>query len=336
MALPAAVQKQIDEANAVAAQVYGTKEEPAVGSPPPEGSAPPPDVTPPPNAPLSMPQAEWEQKYKVLQGKYNAEVPRLQTQIKDLMTSQANLQSQLTGTQTLLSTLSQAKGATNTSTATPEGGSKLVKPEEVAEYGADLYDFIKRTARESVLPEVDSRLRPMSQQVEQVSRSTASIVNNAAKTEEQKVHELLNTQVPNWLELNEDETFLAWLDQTDPYAGEPRAALLNRAYKRYDGPRVVAFFRGFLNENATVAPQTAPAPGKGTPAVSLTSMVAPGTQRAGAQDGAPDGGNKRIYTQQDIAQFYKDVSGGKYARSVDRRNAIEADIFAAQREGRIR
>jgi len=211
-----------------------------------------------------------------------------------------------------------------------------VKDEEVAEYGADLYDFIKRAAQESVLPEVESRLRPMSQQVEQVSRSTASIVSNAAKTEEQKVHELLNTQVPNWLELNEDETFLAWLDQVDPYAGEPRAQLLNRAYKRYDGPRVVAFFKGFLNENATVAPQPTPAPSAGTPAVSLASMVAPGTQRAGAQDGAPDGGNKRIYTKQEIAQFYKDVSGGKYARSVDRRNAIEADIFAAQREGRIR
>jgi len=326
MALPAAVQKQIDEANSIAAQVYAPVTEPPVPAAPaaPEAAAP-------------LPQAEWEQRYKVLQGKYNAEVPRLQAQLRDVNAAQQNLQSQLTGTQTLLASLSAAPRAPTGASDGIQTNSvrRLVKDEEIKEYGADLVDLIGRAARDAVMPEVDSRLRPVVQQVERTAKTTNDIAVTTAATEEQKVLAALSTQVPNWMQLNEDQNFLAWLDQTDPYAGERRGELLNRAYQRHDSPRVVAFFKGFLNENATVTPPPSATPNSGIPSKTLDQLVAPGTQKAGTVDSAQDGA-KRIWTSAEIAQFYKDVAGSKYARNQDRRKELETDIFAAQREGRIR
>lgn len=345
MALPAAVQKQIDEANRIAAEIYPAAK--AGDTPPaPNGEAPPPPAppappapaageTPPPPAPL--PTSDWEQRYKVLQGKYNAEVPRLQAQIRDMQTAQQNLQSQLVGTQSLLASLGQAAPrAASQSDGVPAGSvKKLVKDEEVTEFGADLYDFIKRAAAEAVLPQVDQRLKPVTQQLEKVSKTADSAATGVSRTEQQKVLDQLSAAVPNWTDVNQDEGFLAWLDQVDPYAGEPRGVLLQRAYQRHDGPRVVAFFEGFLKENATVSPATPPAPAPGTPAVTLESMVAPGTARAGSAAGAQDGA-KRIWTPAEISQFYKDKANGKFNRNQKAATEIEADIFAAQREGRIR
>jgi hypothetical protein len=64
-------------------------------------------------------------------------------------------------------------------------------------------------------------------------------------------------------------------------------------------------------------------------------MVAPGTQNAGTV-GAQDGSGKRVWSRAEITKFYSDVQAGKYKANPERRKALEADIFAAQREKRIR
>jgi len=43
----------------------------------------------------------------------------------------------------------------------------------------------------------------------------------------------------------------------------------------------------------------------------------------------------KIYTRQDIADFFDNVRLGKFRGQEDERNRIERDIFAAQQEGRI-
>lgn len=334
MALPAAVQKQIDEANAIAAKIYP----PPVDNAAEDTSASEPVAETPPAPVSTLPTVDFEQKYKVLQGKYNAEVPRLQGQLRELSNTQQNLQSQLTGTQTLLASLSQGapRAPTTPDGVPPSSVRSLIKDEEIKEFGPDLVDLMRRVATETVMPQVEGRLRPLSQELDRTSKAASSAVSNAMKTEEEKVHAQLTNAVPNWLTLNEDENFHAWLDLTDPYSGEKRGDLLTRAYNRHDGPRVVTFFQGFLNENATVAPPAPTTPTTRTPSVALESMVAPGTARAGSTAGAQDGANKRIWTAADISQFYKDKSGGKYARNQKQAVALEADIFAAQAEGRIR
>ncbi len=362
-ALPKQVQAQIDKANKVADDYYkAMKGETPAGDPPaadgtPPASAPagdPPAGDPPaaaaaapPPPVVKLPVEEWEQKYKVLQGKYNAEVPRLQNTVRDLSGSVSQLREQLTATQTLLASFGTQQAAAPAGAppaSAPTAPVKLVKDEEIREFGPDLIDVMRRVIREehhALMPEIDKRVAPVSQRVDQVASVASSVARRAQQNDQQTVHDLLSSQVPDWLKVNENPEFLTWLDQKDPYAGEVRGKLLDQAYKSHDGPRVVAFFKGFLNEHAVIttppAPAASPAPAAPAPQVRLESLVTPGQPKAGPAS-APDGSGKRVWTRAEISTFYAHRSAGRL-NSTDgkaRADAVDADIFAAQREGRVR
>jgi hypothetical protein len=366
-ALPKAVRKQIEQANQLAEDYYKSLQgqqppagDPPAGDPPagdPPAGDPPPTPpaasgeppagdppAPPANPPASPPQEGWEQKYKVLQGKYNAEVPRLQTKVRDQDEAIRQLREQLTATQNLLASLSaqreSAPAGDPPSARTPAQPTRLVKDEEVREFGADLIDVMRRVVREeqaSLLPEIDRRVAPVAQRVDQVAQAATSVAQRVAQSDQQTVLSMLDQQVPKWRELNEDQGFLEWLDQIDPFSGYKRGALLQQAYKAHDGPRVVAFFNGYLKEHAAVtppAPPAAPAPAA-APQKTLDKFVAPGTPKTGAAS-TPDGSGKRVWSRAEIGKFYADVQAGRYRTRPDEQKKLEADIFAAQREGRIR
>lgn len=345
-ALPKAVQRQIDEANKVAEQLQ--QERIAALQPVAE---PAPEPTPPDPAPAAetAPVAEekkeeapveaWEQKYRVLQGKYNAEVPRLQRQLNDLMGRFEQTTQQLTATQNMLASLHQQRSApTAAQNAAPAASAKLVKDEEVRDFGPDLIDVMRRVAREEVTPVVEKSIQPVKQQLDQVNRTASQAADRSVQTEQERLMSTLDKEMPDWRTLNRDEGFLGWLGQVDPYSGEQRGSLLRQAYERLDIPRVLSFFQGYRKENAVVTPPEAapaPAPAAAGSQPTLETLVAPGTPKAGTT-GAPSTAGKRIWTQPEIKRFYSDCAAGKYARMKDRRDEIERDIFAAQLEGRIR
>jgi hypothetical protein len=179
----------------------------------------------------------------------------------------------------------------------------------------------------------------VAQRVDQVAQHSQQVGARVARSDQQSVLAMLETAVPNWQELNEDQGFLEWLDQVDPFSGHKRGALLNQAYKSHDGPRVVAFFNGYLKEHATVTPPAAPAaPAAPTPAAPqkrLDQLVVPGTPKTGAAS-TQDGSGKRVWSRAEIGSFYSEVQAGRFKGTPEQRKALEADIFAAQREGRIR
>jgi len=348
-ALPKAVQKQIAEANRLAEQITQDRlnaQAPPKEVPPPPDQGSSPDAAaaaaaaaaagsaPPPPAPA--PEG-WEQKYKVLQGKYNAEVPRLQRTVGDMTSRLEQLSSQLVATQSMLASFAQNRGAAPGSQGSaPAAPAKLVKDEEVRDFGPDLIDVMRRVAREEVGPAVESRLKPVQQQVEQVRSAATQAAAAASMTEQERVFTTLDREVPDWQDQNKDGGFLDWLSQQDAYTGVVRGELLKQAYERHDAPRVVAFFKGYRTEHAVVTPPPTPAPAPAAGSQrSLEEFVAPGTSKSGAT-GAPNVAGKRIWTQAEIKQFYDDAAAGKFRRDVEKRNAIEKDIFAAQLEGRIR
>lgn len=359
-ALPKAVRAQVERSNQLATEYVNSLKggEPPAGAPPagepPAGEpATPPaasgaPATPPAGEPATPPASGeppkegWEQKYRVLQGKYNAEVPRLQNQVREQHTQLQSFQSQLTATQNLLASLSaQRETAPAASTpATPPTATKLVKDEEVKEFGADLIDVMRRVVREeqaSLLPEIDRRVAPVAQRVNQVAQATQDVGQRVAQNDQQSVLAMLASAVPNWQEMNEDPGFLEWLDQVDPFSGAQRGALLKQAYKAHDGSRVVAFFSGYLKEHAAVTPPAAPKVPAAAPAPqrNLEQFVAPGTPKTGAAS-TQDGSGKRVWSRAEIGQFYADVQAGRFKGTKEQRKQVETDIFAAQREGRIR
>lgn len=365
-ALPAAVRRQIEAGNRAAEKVLKggkpaapapnggtpTNPTPAAAAPvPAPAPAPAPAVATPAPAPQPAPAAapaptgseDFEQKYKVLQGKYNAEVPRLQQQLRDQQLQLKQVQDQLLSTQALISTLGQPRSAV-AAAATPPTPSKRIKDDEVKEFGADLTDFIQRAALDAVLPEVEARVnqasRPLAQQVERATKVVQDTAARQAQTDEQRVIATLAKEVPNWEQLDTDEGFLGWLDQTDPFSGVKRGDLLTRAFQSHDAPRVVAFFKSYLNEHAAVTPPAQPgtpaAPAQGAPQVNLGDLVAPGTPKGAA--GTQAGTEKRIWTAADIKAFYRAKQTGffKTPEQQAQAKAYEQDIFAAQREGRVR
>jgi hypothetical protein len=222
----------------------------------------------------------------------------------------------------------------------PPAQSKLVKDEEVREFGADLVDVMRRVAREeqgALLPEIDRRLAPVTQRVDQVAQNVQATGQRVAQNDRQAVFALLDEKVPGWQTINGDANFLAWLDQIDPFSSQMRGTMLTQALNANDGPRVVAFFDGYLKEHAVVTPPPAPAPAAApaAPQRTLDQMVAPGTPRTGPA-GAPDVSGKRVWTRAEITAFYASTGNGSFKGTPEQRKAMEADIFAAQREGRIR
>jgi hypothetical protein len=341
MAIPNAVRKAAEEADRLQQELYGqadnpqestddsgeetpVAEEPTVKAAPQEelqdtnSEEPTPEPAPQPQA--DDPNSEtWQHKYKVLQGMYNAEVPRMHQQIKDLKGE--------------IDSLKKQKDAEPAS-AEP-APTRLLKDEEIEEFGPDLVDVIRRAAREEFLPELDS----LRTENAQLKGEVGTVTQNLSASARQHVYDRLSEQVSNWNELNSDADFLVWLNQNDPYAGRTRNELLQAAFESNDAERVVAFFKGYLNElNATVTPSTqavpvnTPAPAK----VAVDTLVAPGSPGTVAGTGsAAQEANTRIWTQAQISKFYRDVQKGAYRGKDSEKEQIEREIVQAINEHRI-
>ena len=300
----------------IAALANGTpldEEAPAAEESAHEEAAPAPEEAAAPS-PGSSP--EFEAQYKVLKGKYDAEVPRLHTQLRELREE-----------------LERLKEAKASAPAEKEPGEekktpKKVDPSSLADFGPEvqsLAETINELQDEVVnLRAENATLReglvPVQQQVEQTAK----------ETREQRFLQELATMAPQYAEQNVDPLFLDWLAAQDDYDpdGRTRQEVLTAAAQRGNAKAVARYFNTFAQEHgAGKGSESAPAPQPKTPA-----NVQPGTSRPGTPgSGMPE---KRIWTAQSIEKFYRDVQLGH----IDAQEAtrLERDLFAAQKEGRIR
>lgn len=252
----------------------------------------------PEQAPVAQPapQADdkWEARYKVLHGKYNAEVPRLHAAMKERDSELASLREEIEA-------LKQTRER-----------SSLVKPEEVQEFGEPLVDLIRRAAREEVSAK--------DQEIAELKSQLKSIQSTTERTHEASFYEKLAARVPDWMTINEDPDFHAWLSEYDELTGYERQAILSEAEKSKDSNRVARFFEAFkkVQSKAQVAS-----------AGSLESQVAPVSTRTEAPPSS-----KKIWTRGEIAEFYAKDRRGEY--TVEQAGAIDKDIQLAVREGRVR
>jgi hypothetical protein len=356
-ALPKAVQRQIAEANKIADALVKARNEGEAPPPPDPNAAPPPPAPPvagqqpaPPAAPIvtpagaAPPDESWEKKYRVLQGKYNAEVPRLQQESRSQGDMIRTLQSQITATQGMMSAVVQRRESAPAASPSgaPAAPGALVNDAEIKSFGPDLFDFIQRVCRQTVSPMISQGSPQTAQRIEQVVQTVQRLDKKVELSDQQKFHAYLDQHVPGWQEQDANQDFIAWLTIEDPYTGRRRQELLDQAAERLDGPRVAALFKGFQNENAAVTPpapapqpaaQLAP-PASATPV--LERLVAPGTPKTGPA-GAPNEAQKRIYTRAEIDEFVhrKNQYVIKGRKVPDALVAEERLMVAAANEGRV-
>lgn len=339
MALPEQIRKQAEAADETMRQLAGQRnqdDESEITIPEvPDDTSNTADESTVPDSAVQQPRGEqtqganksseetFEQKYRTLQGMYNAEVPRLHQQNREL-------QHRLQQLEQLVSTL-QSTPAAQTPDSQP-AASKFVTDQDVTDYG-DAIEVMRRAAREESAA-LYQRIAQLESMVTQVQSNVVPQVNAVAQrqaaTAEQLFWNGLNNAVPNWRDVNADPDFQTWLLQVDPLTNIARQTYLEDAQRNLDVERVAAFFRVWLQNNSG---QAVAQPSVPTTQSELEKQVAPGRSKNTGQPNTQQ--QARVWTRKDISKFYDDVRRGVYQGREKDRDRIERDIFLAQSEGRI-
>jgi hypothetical protein len=339
MALPEQIRKQTEAVQELYKQLNGDDNQgtdnPAANGdgastnepsnePSADGANNPNDATPPQgNEPTPSGTSSDEtlnQKYKTLQGMYNAEVPRLHAQNREM-------QSRVQQLEQLLSSISAQQSA-----PTPQfQGDPLVTDKDVEEYG-DSIDVMRKVTRDELHP-VAAKIAQLDSLIRQLQTNVVpqvqAVAQRQAATADQQFWNDLTGIVPNWQDINNDQNFQGWLLEVDPLTGISRQTYLEDAQRNLDVRRVGSFFNTWLN----LSGQSASAqPNRNSQSSELQKQVAPGRSRSG---NAPGASTARTYSPDDIKAFFNDVRSGKYKGRETERDRLERDIFAAQRDGRI-
>ena len=200
----------------------------------PEPQATSNDSTPP----VGQQDEQLEHRYKVLQGKYNSEVPRLSAENKELKSRLAEIEQKLNELQ--------------------NAPQPLVSPQEIEEYGEGLIDVARRIAREE-LASKDSEIQALKAKLNSLEETTTKVVKD-------DFFSALGNKVSDWMTINNDANFHKWLDEIDDLTGTRRQDLLFAAEQERDADRVAKFFLAFkktsqkqvASANAALESQVAP------------------------------------------------------------------------------
>lgn len=328
MALPKAVQRQVEEADRLAGQLSGdepgntetgTNNEPSdlqdseiggLNDPPNDPPADDKTVLEEPK-PNQVPEETWERKYHVLQGKFDAEVPRLHQQMREMQTQMQQL-------------ITEKAVLEATKAAEPAPVNSSITEQDKEAFGPDLIDLIER-ATEAKVSTLRAKEADLVNEIKELKGKLGDVSERQVVSDKDRFLAGLGQQVPDWEALNVNQGFLEWLNQVDPVYGLPRQTALNNAYENLDVTRVANIFKAYK----ALLPQ---APQQSKANQELQRQVAPTRTRSAT---APtDSVNQKIFTQQEIATFYDEWRRGHYDEEEAAR--MEKDIHAAITEGRIR
>lgn len=319
MALPKQVQAQLDNADAMLAEVNGQPASSELATLAateqviePVQQAEPPQAVEPEVHVVAEPQPQpdpFEARYKVLQGKYNAEVPALHRKVHEL---ESDLR-------TAIERLERASAERESATATQH----VSDTKDVENFGADLVEMVNRvssSAMSKALKQMETRAATIEAQMRKLIEQVSGVTQHTAQTAEEMFFDKLAKLVPDWERINADKAFLAWLAEVDPVYGVPRQKALEQAQKTLSADRAASVFLAFAGPR-----QAAPKPDP------LEKQVSP----KGAGSAPPPSGEKPVIKQAQITQFYDEVRRGQYRGREAEAARIEQLINTALAEGRV-
>jgi hypothetical protein len=322
--IPPAVKAAVAKSAALHKAAYNTPDEPAAPATPttPEPAAPTTAAAPAPDAPAAptptpapaAPTTDWEHAFKSMKGRYESERTRREA----------------------AEAAALAKTLEPEPAPAPTPSASLLTAQERSEYGDELLDVVARAAEEKFSPVINN----LSKQVAELQSRLTVVGQTVVADKRAEMNEGLNAALPNWLEVNRNPKFLDWLGLPDTYSGAIRHELLTKAYAANDTRRVLAFFNGFLAEEAAIAPPAVMAdltPATHSPPaamIQLADLAAPGRAKSAAPLTGP--AEKPSFTRAQVTQFYADSAAGRYRGREADKQRIEAQIHDAGQNGRIR
>lgn len=321
MALPAQIENDLRELEALEKQLAApeedredTAETPDVETEgaddaPREAAAP---VEQPDSQAEARPQGDgFEQKYLSLKGKYDAEVPRLHQQVREL-------QEQLTAL------TAKAEAAAQEPPPEPK---TYVTDEEKETFGEDLLDVQRRIAME-VADRYEERLRGMAETIEQLQ---TQLRETGGQVGQMSFQQRLQQLVPDFGEVNADPRWVEWLDTVDPMVRGPRRELAQRAFDAGDAEAIADYVRLFRAQ-LPAAPQADPQSDR---KAELERQVTPHRSATATQAPTTTPG-KRIYSEAQADTLWEKARRLSAAQQFDAAAKIEAELSAAYVEGRVR
>jgi type II secretory pathway pseudopilin PulG len=315
--LPKAIQNELAQAEAIEKQLADEAAS-KVGNtePAPEPTPTEPTEVPSEPKPAEEPKpavdAEWKQRYDILQGKYNAEVPRLHDQLK----SQGDVLQQLQH---------ELEALKNKPAEPQQPKESLVTDKDEETFGSDLVDLARRVSRDEASQTLQriNMIENAIQQLMQLSQKVTAVETNQVQTAQDKFWTSIATAVPDWKEINHEAQWLSWLAEYDIVAGKTRQESLDEASQRLDADRVAGLFKLWKTQFRPAEPV------KSNTDAELSRQVAP-----------PKQGASSVPTQQKI------WTGAEYERAYDPRlmtqmsadevDSLQAEAERAVQEGRVR
>ncbi len=328
MALPKQVQKQLDEVEELEKQLEAQGEDEVKKKKTSKKSkAEDTEVEVTDDEPIEEPVAveatpaddskeevseSFKQKYATLRGKYDAEVHRLHQQVKEL-TDQMN------------AIREEAEAAKKVEAEKPKEKVSYVTDADREEYGDDLIDFQRRVAKEAS-QEYEDRFEQQAKVIEQLQQQ---ISNTGNQVGEVGFTQKLNALVPGFDQLDNDERWVAWLNEYDPMTRGPRRDQAQAAFNAGDA-EAVAHYVGLFRESVEPV-----ANGKSDRDTELEKQVTP-SRSASTVTNKSSSKNSKVYSERELNNAWTKIrtlnTQGKY----DDAEKLEAELTAAYMEGRVK
>jgi hypothetical protein len=317
MALPRQVEAQLRELEALEKQL-AEGNNPAPADPNPQPAEPPQDPQPQPAEPKPVEptptptepvvaEEKWEQKYKTLKGMYDAEVPRLHADLRELKAQ--------------VDSLRKASETKPVEPAKPAAPTKLVTDADVEAFGQDLIEVQRKVARE-VASEFRGELDAMRAENEKLREQLTS---TGTQVSEASFEQRLYRMVPDFEAVNADPKWIAWLNEVDPLLRAPRSSVAQQAFNRGDAEGVAHYVAMFKQ---TVAPVEQ----KADKTEELERQLQPNRGATSAPTASPKG---KVYTNADIEKMFRKAADLGTKGQTDAAKKLEAEIDAAFMEGRV-
>jgi hypothetical protein len=317
MALPRQVEAQLRELEALEKQL-AEGQNPAPADPEPTPAEPPQDPQPQPAEPKPVEptptptepvvaEEKWEQKYKTLKGMYDAEVPRLHADLRELKAQ--------------VDSLRKASETKPVEPAKPVAATKLVTDADVEAFGQDLIEVQRKVARE-VASEFRGELDAMRAENEKLREQLTS---TGTQVSEASFEQRLYRMVPDFEAVNADPKWIAWLNEVDPLLRAPRSSVAQQAFNGGDAEGVAHYVAMFKQS-------IAPVEQKADKTEELERQIQP---NRGATSAPPTSQKGKVYTNADIEKMFRKAADLGTKGQTEAAKKLEAEIDAAFMEGRV-
>lgn len=254
----------------------------------------------------------FKQKYNTLRGKYDAEVPRLHHQVRELTQR--------------IDQLVRDQSAKTVEPTKPKEKVSYVTDADRAEFGEELIDVQRRVAKEVAseyeerLEQQDAVIRKLQEQLEQTGNRVG----------EMNFAQRLQVLVPDFAQIDNDERWMAWLNEHDPILRGPRRVQAQAAFNAGDAEAVAHYVKLF--KETIAEPQE---PVRANRQAELEKQVAPNRSTSATRTQATDRSSK-IYSPREVEAAWTKIrtlnSRGNYGEA----EKLEAELTSAYLEGRVR